>query len=135
MADPISWWTTAGRNLLNVMVRGLPQRFLRWRWPVPRLLGALTVFADAQPPFVYIGPDRPSHDLENLNFHVINFSPLQLSLVGAELEVQLHSMTWVRVSKRFSTESLLAPFTRGGFTIRETLTDQQAQLLMREREL
>ncbi len=134
MADPISWWTTAGRDLLNVVVRGLPQRFLRRRWPVPRLLGALTIIADAQPCFVYIGSDRPSHDLESLNFHVINFSPLQLSLVGADLEVGLHSMTWIRVSKRFSTESPLAPFSRGGFTIQETLTEQQAQLIIREKE-
>lgn len=132
MVEPTGWWATAVRDVLNVLIRGVPQTFLRWRWPASKILAALTVFGDAQPCFFYIGSDRPSHDLESLNFHVVNLSPLQLSLVGVELEIELHSMTWLNISRRFATASPLSALSRGGFSVRETLTEQQTQLLVRE---
>src|SRR5690348_1357241 len=88
MVEPTASWATAGRDLLNLAIRRAPQRFLRWRWPVSKLLDAITIFADAQPASFQISADRLSHDLEYVTFHVFNFSPLQLALVGAEIEVQ-----------------------------------------------
>lgn len=133
MADPMTWWATAGRDVLHVVSGGLPQKFLRWRWPASKLLDALTVLVDAQPAFFCIGSDRPSHDLESLNFHVFNFSPLQLALVGAELDVQLHSATLLNSKERFATEFILPPFARGGFPFQKTLSEQQRQMVMREK--
>lgn len=132
MVEPTASWATAGRDLLNLAIRRTPQSFLSWRWPVSKILDAITIFADAQPASFQIGSERPSHDLEYVTFHVFNFSPLQLALVGAEIEVQLHSMTLLTSRDRFPTELPLPPFSRGGFPFRKTLSGQQSQMLQRE---
>ncbi len=132
MVEPTASWATAGRDLLNLAIRRTPQRFLRWRWPVAKLLDAITIFADAQPAIFQIGAERPSHDLECITFHVFNFSPLELALVGAEIEVQLHSMTLLTSRERFPAQLPLLPFSRGGFPFRKTLSGQQSQTLQRE---
>lgn len=129
MAEPTAWWTTAGREVMNVVIRGVPQRFLRWRWPVSRLLNSLTIFAEAQPSVFFIGPDRPSHEFDHMHFHVFNMSPMQLALVGAEIDVHLNSMILITSKERFATEIPLPPFARGGFPIREMLSERQSQAI------
>lgn len=129
MPELTTWWTTAGKEVINLAVRGIPQRFLRWRWPDPKLLGAITIFADAQPAIFYVDEARSSHDLECMNFRVLNLSPLQLALVGAELEIQINSTTLLTSNGRFATEIPLMPFALGGFPFRQTLSERQSQTL------
>lgn len=133
MAEPAAAWTSVARELANVVIRGVPQRFLRWRWAVPKLLGALTIIADPQPPMFCIGKDLPSHDLEGMTFHVFNFSPLRLALVGAELDVTIHSTGLLVSNERFATGIPLEPISRGGFPFRKTLNERQSQMVMQEK--
>lgn len=133
MVEPTASWATAGKDVLNVVIRGMPQRFLRWRWPVQKLLDAIQVLPEAQPSRFYIGEDRSSHDFEQMQFHIFNLSPLQLSLVGAEIEVMLNSKTFLRSDDRFPVQSDLKPFSRGGFPFRKALSEQQSQTLQREK--
>lgn len=121
------WGAAAAKDLLAAAASVIPKRLLRWRWPTQKLLAAIVVVPEGQPPQFYVNANRPSHAFEYMSFHVFNLSPLPLALVGAELELVINSTTLLKTEERFASEIVVLPNSHGGFPVNRALSEQQSR--------
>ena len=122
-------WAHVSRWLTRLVQTVVPDRLLRRAWPPKRLLDAVQVFHFNSPPHFYVRTDRDSHTFEFAGFNIFNFTPFDLTILGADVSVTVDSKELFRLNERFAAEIPMASYARSGFPIRRGLTEAQAQRL------
>lgn len=125
MADAFTW-SDLTRWLVSLGRRALPDRVLRMAWSSAELLRAVELFHFSQSPHFYVRTTRDNPQLRNAGFNVFNLTPFKLAIVGAQVRVSIDSRDLFDYEQRFAAEIPVAPYARGGFLIRHTLTESQA---------